>query len=229
MEKNPDDGWFSYRVTDDTYLRTGKAMAHILQKNKEVALEPSRWLQDYGVTLYRHAFRRLRDGTQAEDVVQETLLAALETRAGYAGRASEKTWLIGILKHKIADSIRQQMREAPVADIQTLSDAAADSGVDDLFEVQGCWIHPPRDWGDPDKALHNSELVETFGHCLAQLKPAQAEVFSLKELAGESTGEICHELGITETNCNVLLYRARRGLRRCIAAHLADDGLGTSE
>ena len=180
------------------------------------ALDPARWLQEYGDFLYYYALRRLRDAAQAEDMVQETLLAALEARTGYAGRASEKTWLTGILKHKIVDSIRKQVREFPAENIVALSDAAVENDVDTIFDARGHWIHPPQDWGKPHQTLENREFMEAFIYCIKRLKPVLARVFSLKELIGEPTEEICKELDITATNCGVMLYRARMGLRNCL-------------
>ena len=170
-------------------------------------LDPGRWLTEYGDALFRYALGRLRDTTHAEDMVQETLMAALQARASYSGRASEKTWLTGILK---------QVRETTVEDIHALSDASTESGVDDLFDARGHWIRPPGDWGNPDKALHNHQFLDAFEACLRRLKPALAQIFSLKELSGLSNEEICNELDITATNCGVMLYRARMGLRRCL-------------
>jgi len=188
--------------------------------------DPSSWLQEHGNALYRYALQRLQNSDQAEDMVQETLLAALQARGRYTGRASEKTWLIGILKHKIVDFIRKQVRVSPVEDIQALSDAAVDSSTDNLFDARGHWIHPPRDWGDPDKLLRNYQFIELFKGCLKRLKPAQAQIFSLKELAGHSIDEICNELGITATNCSVMLYRARMGLRHCLEVYMTNDNPG---
>ena len=179
-------------------------------------LNPGRWLQEYGDFLFRYALRRLRDTAHAEDMVQETLLAALQARAGYSGQASEKTWLTGILKHKIIDFIRKQVRETTVDDIDALSNMTSESGVDDLFDPRGRWIRPPQHWGDPDKALYNRQFLDAFEACLGRLKPALARIFALKEFDGQSNEEICNELGITATNCNVMLYRARMSLRRCL-------------
>lgn len=179
-------------------------------------LDPARWLEDYGDLLFRYAFRKMRDTAQAEDLVQETLLAALQNRESYSGRASEQTWLVGILKHKIIDLIRKQIRESTVDDITSLAELAAGSGVEELFDARGHWINPPQDWGIPEKALENQQFIAAFEHCLGRLKPAQSEIFGKKELAGLSIDEICKELDITATNCSVLLYRARMGLRRCL-------------
>lgn len=184
-------------------------------------LDPGRWLTEYGDALFRYALGRLRDASHAEDMVQETLIAALQARASYSGRASEKTWLTGILKHKIIDLIRKQVRETTVDDIDRLSDAATESEIDDLFDARGRWVRSPGDWGNPDKALHNHQFLEAFEVCLERLKPALARVFALKEFSGLSNEEICNQLGITATNCGVMLYRARMGLRRCLEGQWA--------
>ena len=185
--------------------------------------DPGRWLQEYGDALFRYALRRLHNVAHAEDVVQETLLAAFQARASYSGRSSEKTWLTGILKHKIIDSIRKQVRETTVDDINTLSDIAENGSIDELFDSRGHWLHPPQDWGNPDRALHNHQFIEILEHCLGRLKPVHAQIFSLKELADQSIDEICKELDITATNCSVMLYRARMGLRRCLEIRWAGN------
>lgn len=185
-------------------------------------LNPERWLQEYGDYLFRYALRQLRNRVHAEDMVQETLLAALESYATYSGRASEKTWLIGILKHKTIDFIRKQARETTVADINVLSETATENSVDNLFDARGYWINPPQSWGNPDKMLRNHQFLSAFEGCLGRLKPTLSRIFVLKELDGQSNEEICNELDITATNCNVMLYRARMGLRRCLELRWSD-------
>jgi RNA polymerase sigma-70 factor (ECF subfamily) len=200
-----------------------KAIRNDAQDIVKQGPDPGRWLQEYGDALFRYALRRLHNAAHAEDVVQETLLAAFQARTSYSGRASEKTWLTGILKHKIIDFIRKQVRELTVNDINALSDAAGNSSSDELFDARGHWLHPPQDWGDPDKALQNHQFIEIFAHCLERQQPAHAQIFSLKELAGQSIDEICKELDITATNCSVMLYRARMGLRRCLEIRWAGN------
>ncbi|MHB8471862.1 MAG: sigma-70 family RNA polymerase sigma factor [Gammaproteobacteria bacterium] len=192
------------------------------------AADPKCWLQDHGDYLYRYALRQLRDSALAEDMVQETLLAAWQSVDGYAGQAAEKTWLTGILKHKIIDCLRKQLREAPVDDITALSDSAAESGIDQLFDARGHWITPPRNWGSPHKTLENHQFVEALQRCLERLKPTLARVFTLKEISGNSNEEICAELGISAGNCGVLLYRARMGLRRCLEVLWSPERCGDS-
>src|SRR5688500_20409857 len=85
--------------------------------------------------LLRYASLQLRDPHLAEDVVQETLLAALAGEAGFGGRSNLRTWLTGILKHKIVDAIRRLSRETTVA-----TDA---DEFEALVRERGHWGHPP--------------------------------------------------------------------------------------
>jgi len=66
--------------------------------------------------LLRYATLQLRDAAAAEDAVQDALLAALSAEASFAGRSNLRTWLTGILKHKIVDAIRRQNRERQAAE-----------------------------------------------------------------------------------------------------------------
>lgn len=162
--------------------------------------------------LLRYASLQLRDRQAAEDAVQDTLLAALAGEAGFAGRSNLRTWLTGILKHKIVDAIRRQAREPVV-----FADADEESGeIDELFSERGHWNERPAAWGDPDGALEQSQFFRALELCLERLPSRTAQVFMLREHLGFETGEICKELSITPTHCWVLLYRARMSLRECL-------------
>jgi RNA polymerase sigma-70 factor (ECF subfamily) len=163
--------------------------------------------------LLRYALLQLRDRDSAEDVVQETLLAALEGRARFEGKSTPKTWLTGILKHKIIDALRRKAREQPLA----VGDDAADADVaDTLFSNDGHWRQFPSDWGSPERALEDKRFREVFELC-AQVMPARAaRVFMMREVLEMTTEEICKELAITPTNLWVILHRARLSLRECI-------------
>ena len=162
--------------------------------------------------LLRYASLQLRDTTAAEDAVQEALVAALAGEASFAGRANLRTWLTGILKHKIVDAIRRQAREPVVS-------AEADEEVadfDDLFTERGHWNERPAAWGDPDGALEQAQFFRALERCLERLPSRTAQVFMLREHLGLETGEICKELSITPTHCWVMLYRALMTLRECL-------------
>ena len=162
--------------------------------------------------LLRYASLQLRDAAAAEDCVQEALVAALAGESGFAGRANLRTWLTGILKHKIVDAIRRQSREAPLAaeDDEDLED------LDGLFARNGHWTERPPAWSDPDGALEQSRFFRALEACLARLPARTGRAFMMREHLGLETGEICKELDITPTHCWVLLYRARMALRECL-------------
>ena len=162
--------------------------------------------------LLRFAGLQLRDAAAAEDAVQEALLAALAGQASFAGRANLRTWLTGILKHKIVDTIRRQSRE-PVLAPELDEDGAE---IDELFTERGHWDERPAAWGDPDEALEQTQFFRALEMCLARLPERTARVFMMREHLGAETDEICKELAITPTHCWVLLYRARMTLRECL-------------
>jgi len=163
--------------------------------------------------LVRYARLQLRDASAAEDAVQETLLAALAGEAGFGGRSNLRTWLTGILKHKIIDTIRRDSRETTRA-APTGEDGEAD--LDELFDSTGHWRDFPSAWTDPDASLTQKQFFATLEECLGRLPSKTARVFMLREHMGFETDEICKELGITSTHCWVLLYRARMALRECL-------------
>jgi RNA polymerase sigma-70 factor, ECF subfamily len=166
--------------------------------------------------LLRVAMLQLRDSDVAEDVVQDTLLAALQSADSFSGRSSLKTWLTGILKHKIVDAIRRKSRE-PVA--ASFDEEAQIDDLDALFDEAGHWENPPADWGDPEGALSQQQFLDIMQFCLERLPPNTARVFMMREVMELESEEICKELSITSTNLWVILYRARVALRQCLEQH----------
>jgi RNA polymerase sigma-70 factor (ECF subfamily) len=157
--------------------------------------------------LLRYATLQLRDSAAAEDAVQETLLAALAGEAGFAGRSNLRTWLTGILKHKIVDAIRRMSRESPLP---------SDDELDTLFDQTGHWIEMPQAWPDPDSSLAQKQFFAVLEDCLAKLPAKTSQAFMMREHLGLETAEICKELAITPTHTWVLLHRARLALRMCL-------------
>jgi len=84
--------------------------------------DPERWVEEHGDYLFKYALVRLRDATRAEDMVQETFLAALKGGDKFAGRSAEKSWLVGILKNKICDHYRKASRETSFTDMEFYCD-----------------------------------------------------------------------------------------------------------
>jgi len=157
--------------------------------------------------LVRYASLQLRDSHAAEDAVQEALVAALAGEASFAGRSNLRTWLTGILKHKIVDTIRRTSREAPFA---------SDEEFEALFDERGHWIEMPQAWADPDASFEQKEFFAVLEDCLARLPAKTSQAFMLREHMGLETTDICKELSVTPTHVWVLLHRARLALRMCL-------------
>jgi RNA polymerase sigma-70 factor, ECF subfamily len=157
--------------------------------------------------LLRYASLQLRDPHAAEDAVQETLVAALAGEATFQGRANLRTWLTGILKHKIIDTIRRLSRDSTAVDLDDF---------DGVFAEDGHWVDAPGAWADPDAALEQKGFFAALEACLTRLPQKTAQAFMMREHLGLETAEICKELAITPTHCWVLLYRARMALRECL-------------
>jgi len=174
--------------------------------------EPATWVDQHGDFLFRFALCRVRDRTVAEDLVQETFLAALHARKNFSRRSAERTWFVGILKHKIVDHVRRQFREQPVSSINSSGEMG-----EYPFDKKGGWQVKPVNWSsNPSESLEKKEFWEVFRHCLESLPQRLGTVFSLREMDKLPTDEICEALKITPGNLGVLLYRARMGLRRCL-------------
>ena len=179
---------------------------------QQKTLDPSGWVDRYGDRLYRYALSRLRETASAEDVVQETFVAALKARGQYTGRGSEAAWLMGILKRKIVDLIRQQAR------LRTGGEDLQHDPAQALFDERGNWqAEMRRDFGwQPSAALEKREFWQALRRCLEELPARQAGAFTLREIEALDSQTICKELEISPSHLWVLLYRARLQLSRCL-------------
>lgn len=184
--------------------------------------DPSHLLRDeeFLKSLRRDMIRfgelQLRDPAAAEDMAQEALAAAVSGQARFSGRAALKTWVFAILKNKIADYLRQRRRTVDATNLTREPGDEAD--FDELFNRKGHWIpdERPDDWGNPESTFAQHQFWTVFEICLTQLPENTARVFMMREFLGFDTPEICRELGITTSNCHVILHRARMGLRLCL-------------
>ncbi len=176
------------------------------------ATDPQKWVDLHGDALLRFALVRLRGRELAEEIVQETFLAAFKSRDRYAGRASERTWLTQILRNKISDHYRKRHREIPASDI-----TGPEESTDHLFDQKGSWNVKPDRWdADPAALLQQEEFRQILERCLSGLPDRQADAFSLRVMEQNSTEEVRNILEVTATNLGVILHRARAGLRRCL-------------
>lgn len=164
--------------------------------------------------LLKFARLQLRDEAWAEDVVSETLLAALARPQAFAARSQLRTWLVGILKHKIVDVLRSRAREV------TLDSGTDDESADPLehmaFKANGHFAERPADWGNPEQDLGSRQFMSILEACTEKLPAVQGRLFLMREWLELSSEEICKELGLTPTNLYVQLHRARLRLRECL-------------
>lgn len=175
-------------------------------------LDPARWLDEHGDALYGYCLLRVRNRATAEDLVQDALIAALTAADSFKGQSSERTWLIGILKHKILDHLRKSGREQPLDSEQYTAEST-----DDYFDESEHWRVSVSDWAQPDKALENERFWTTFNHCMEKLPERLRMLFALRELDGLETEELLETLNIsTANNLWVMLSRARVHLRQCL-------------
>ncbi len=200
----------------------GAGLRRILPQRPSPAVAgaaPETWLAEHGDTLFRYALLRARDRDTAEDLVQETLLAALRSHRDFAGHSSERTWLIGILKHKLADYWRRLGHETPLEHATEADDP--DELLDLVFDAENNdhWRTRPLHWLDPDAALEQQQFWKALSDCVGALPPAQAQTFALCEIDGVTGAEACKVLGVSPTNLWVLLHRARLRLRQCLEIH----------
>ncbi len=169
------------------------------------------WLTLHGDYLYRYALFRLNNEEIARDMVQEALIAAWKAKKDFRGDSSVRTWLTGILKHKITDYVRKQIRDRNLASRLETDPTSA------FFNANGQWQQPVHGWaGNPEQLSSDQAFLRTLHACIAQLPEQHRHVFSLRELMGEDTEGICKACHITPTNLHVIMHRARLALRKCL-------------
>lgn len=165
--------------------------------------------------LMKFARLQLRNEAWAEDAVSETIVAALAKPQSFGNRSQLKTWLVGILKHKVIDIFRANARTV-VLD----SDADMGHANDELdalvFQANGHFAQAPANWGNPEQDLQSRQFFAVLESCTEKMPPAMGRVFLMREWLELSSDEICKELGLSTTNLYVTLHRARLRLRECL-------------
>ena len=161
--------------------------------------------------MLRFARRKVRDDDLAEDAVQDALAAALANRESFQGQSALRTWLIGILNHKIQDSFRREGRYVGIA-------AADDDESESLLDRIA--YHQESDYDDPMRQVTRRQLGDALHSEIEALPSTLKDVFVMQVLEGAETADVCRELSITEANCWVRLLRARKRLSERMRDHL---------
>ncbi len=182
--------------------------------------DPNQWIDRYGNLLYRFALLRLRNSEWAEEVVQETFVAALKGIRSFEGKSSESTWLVGILKHKIIDWLRKIQEQKNMGSLEEAETLSAE-GSGEQFNLD---IRHKNSWPKtPERLFEDKEFWSTFYKCLETLPERYRTVYVLREVDGLESEEICKIVGVTKTNLWVLLHRARNQIRHCLAVKWFDQ------
>lgn len=177
------------------------------------------WVNLYTDNLYTWAFYKVSHRETAEDLVQETFLAAFSSIETFKGNSSAKTWLQSILNRKIIDYYRKCARS--VIDLETKEDQQAGHYFDELFTPAHGWKNEsPRDvWPEEQELLDNPGFVSTLNVCMGKLPGNWQASISAKYLLKKNSSEICQELNITATNYWQILHRAKLLLKKCLEAN----------
>jgi len=187
-----------------------------MSEPKKQKHDPSTWVDEHGDALFRFALLRVKDINVAEDLVQETMFSALKGIDRFKGGSSLRTWLVGILKHKIIDHFRRNRPEVLSSDLSSMENETEEERLDRIHANKPNMSA----WKDsPGKLLENKEFWGIFMNCLDGLPENHRRAFSMREIDGIKGDEICKILDITSTNLWVILHRARGKLRSCLEAN----------
>lgn len=178
-------------------------------------LHPDKWLEAHGDYLYRYALSKTGQPEVAQDIVQETLLAAWRGREEYKGKAHERSWLLSICRNKTTDYYRQANQN----EVSLPSDATEAMTEDAFFNQDGSWKNPSSVWvNDPLQDAEAAAFWDSLQHCVSRLSDQQREAFVLNTLSGLGAAEAGDLLGTTTNHLYVLIHRAKLNLARCLSA-----------
>ena len=185
-------------------------------EGQKVHLNDPKFLADLRQMMLKFARLQLSDEALAEDAVQEALIGALKNAGKFERRSALKTWVFGILKHKIADILRKRQRYVEASSL--LKEDQEDDNMEQLFNDHGHWHkhERPANWGLPQEAVKQDHFWRIFETCLHALPENQARLFMMREFIQMEADEICQSLDISTSNLHVMLYRARLKLRECL-------------
>ena len=174
-------------------------------------INPNNWVKLYSDYLYNYTITRVNNHEIAQDLISETFMAGLKSMKNFKGEASERTWLISILKRKIIDHYRKINSNKGKAEVRINFSNSEDSEGDWLEER----VSDPFD-GNAEAAMENTELGSAIQNCLSKLPAKQANIFEMKTILNYDTETICNELNITASNLWVIIHRARTAMASCL-------------
>ena len=180
--------------------------------------DPEVWVEEYSDYLFGFAYSRLNNSHKAEDVLQETFLAAIKSIDKYDGRVPVKFWLRGIMKNKIVDSIKKDLKELNESELGHFPELNSK-----IFKRAGIFSRKVEPWDfDPSKSFEKEEFWKIFSTCLEKMKEPLRSIYMLKEIDGMKTENICKEFSISQENLWVITHRVRKSMKICLNKNWGD-------
>ena len=173
-------------------------------------IDPTKWVDKYSNYLFNYTISKVNDRELANDLISETFLAGLKSMKNFKGEATERTWLISILKRKIIDQYRKNNSRKGRAEVKITYNEDTNQG--DWLEEKA----PDRFDKTAEDIMENEELGLAILNCMDNLTEKQAEIFKMKTIDGFDTETICKEFNITPSNLWVIIHRARTALAQCL-------------
>ena len=180
------------------------------KKMSDHQINPNKWIDLYSDYLFNYTITRVSDREIAKDLIQDTFFAGLKSMKNFKGEASERTWLISILKRKIIDHYRKINSKKGKAEVRMTYTTD---------DQEGDWLEERVEdeaYLNAQESIENEELGEAIYNCMGKLPEKQAIVFKMKTILGQETETICNELNITASNLWVILHRARTQMAECL-------------
>ena len=182
-------------------------------------LDPTKWVDKYSDEMYRFALLRVKNEEHIDDILQNTILAALQAKDTFEGRSTEKTWLFGILKNKLMEYYRETNNNHKYQ--LELKDEVDPCESD--FNGKGHWQALPFSWGvDPENAVEKNQIYQLLLGCIDQLSPKLRQLYVLREIEEQDSETICQDFKITPNHLFVSLHRIRNLLKKCMESHLPE-------
>jgi len=174
------------------------------------------WVNEYSDALYSWSFYKTSSRETAEDLVQDTFLAAYNKFESFKGDSQPKTWLFSILNNKIIDHYRLSSKTTKKT--VSLSEDSAYEITEGFFDEAENWkstaINPV--WNQDEELLDNPDFNNVMQFCMDDLPENWRFAVTSKYLTDKKADEICQDLNITVSNYWQIIHRAKLVLKKCL-------------
>ncbi len=167
------------------------------------------WVKTYTKDLFSYTISKVSQKEIAEDLVQDTFLAAYQSHQKFEGKSNIKTWLFSILKHKIVDYYRSKYKSSMQVSVGI---------IEQFFDGNHRWKpeYRPIEWSNEQELLNDPEFTKVLKSCFDMLPDKWSSAVQLKYLEENEAELICAKLEITKSNFWQIIHRAKLQLRNCL-------------